>query len=280
MSQNDLGRGGIIIGCQQPQRQATQRGISDQGLKVGSQLEARAARRGRQAAGCVFCRVYPDSEPCLAARRWPSVRRGQAPAREPARSRSGRDATPVRQRPPANLRAWARCLRPRNASRVPVRRSRQAAFVGRLEQGHDRRQSGRRDRPRPPAAPHIGARLESCCASPGSEHALRSTAHQRLDSIPDHQAQRSVSGILVVAGERLGQSPNAGQPECAASAEARLSLTFGLGSVLASSANRFIVAPPPVLCRRTAGGSPRRECARSGSSSSRCSRSSSRPPVA
>ena len=80
-------------------------------------------------------------------------------------------------------------------------------------------------------------------------HRTRSIGRNEwLDSVPDHQAGaigRTSSSLWLASGSAIAQRWSRGR-RCRA--DARLSLTFGLGSVLASSANRFTVAG----CRRLA----------------------------
>ncbi len=66
--------------------------------------------------------------------------------------------------------------------------------------------------------------------------------HQRFDSIPDHQAGASGPKRLPCGSPAVRRPSIARLSGRRCKAEARLSRTFGLGSVLASSANRATAA--------------------------------------
>ena len=75
---------------------------------------------------------------------------------------------------------------------------------------------------------------------------------ERLDSIPDHQAQRSVGGILFMAGKRLGDGPalwNRNALQCRRQAQPHLRARIVPGQLGESAQHRrtgcFIVTEQP-----------------------------------
>ena len=154
--------------------------------------------------------------------------------------RSGRASSPASASGQPLGRAM--CLRPARRRECRSRDRRHAASSAGSSNETPPRPGRPRGLPRPCGGPRIGARSESCSLMPEHHRPPLIGRYERFDSIPDHQREHRVGGVFLVARQRLRRPTMRWLSGSRCRADARLSRTFGLGSVLASSANRATTA--------------------------------------